>query len=68
MEGYCKMRYNLLGSGEHWFPGEKADRLEVEAAKEALKGSPFPDLIIERLQKAHELFGAEDVKRLSESE
>jgi predicted aldo/keto reductase-like oxidoreductase len=67
MEAYAKMRYNLLGSGGHWFPGMKADALETEAARKALAASPFADLILERLQEAHTLFGAEDQKRLSES-
>jgi predicted aldo/keto reductase-like oxidoreductase len=63
---YGKMRYNLLGSGGHWFPGNKADKLgEVDLA-ECLENSPHADKIPEMLAETHELLKGEQKKRLQE--
>jgi predicted aldo/keto reductase-like oxidoreductase len=56
---YGKMRYNLLGSGGHWFPGlnaAKLDELDLPLAVDA----------VARLREAHELLGGEAVKRASQ--
>ncbi len=68
MTEYGKMRYNLLGSGGHWFAGLGAghlDTLDQEALAKALKKSPFADQIVGWLREAHELLGGEAVSRLS---
>ena len=67
MLAYGQMRYNLLGDGGHWFPGNKADQLEWDKLPEALAESPVADEIIDKLRAAHEVFNSEDKKRLSES-
>lgn len=70
MTEYGKMRYNLLGSGGHWFPGLNAagiDQLNPEPLAKALKKSPFADQIVGWLQETHELLGGEAVSRLSDS-
>ncbi len=65
---YAKMRYNLLGSGGHWFPGSKADEnTDWTALQECLAHHPFATRILDTLKQGHALFNAETVNRLSES-
>ena len=57
---YGKMRYNLLGSGGVWFPGNKAENIaELGPQIIALcqkSGSPFAEKIPKVLMAAHEMF------------
>ncbi|MEA5582917.1 aldo/keto reductase [Nodularia harveyana UHCC-0300] len=64
---YAKKRYNLLGNGSHWFPGNKADRLEELNLRPSLVNSPHADKILHKLAQAHEMLAGEEVKRLSKS-
>ena len=64
---YAKMRYNLLGHGSHWFPGNKADRLEELDLRPSLANSPHADKIPHKLAQAHEMLAGAEVKRLSKS-
>jgi hypothetical protein len=61
---YGKMRYNLLGKGDHWFPGNRADKLDGLDFRTCLKKSPHATKIPAALAEAHELLGGEAVKRL----
>jgi predicted aldo/keto reductase-like oxidoreductase len=63
---YGKGRYNLLGSGGHWFPGMKLDKLDELDLRPALAQSPFPDRLLAALREARELFAGESVKRLQQ--
>ncbi|MDF5728582.1 MAG: aldo/keto reductase [Rhizonema sp. PD38] len=65
MLDYAKMRYNLLGSGDHWFPGNKADKIQELDLQECLRLNPSADKIISILSQAHQLLGGEAVQRLS---
>ena len=63
-----KMRYNLLGQADHWFPGENA----ANVAKLKPGGLPGLQPVRRRafpriLQEAHELLFEKPVKRLSQS-
>ena len=66
MLDYGKMRYNLLGNAEHWFPGTKADRVKELDLRQCLSRSPHADKIPSLLADADQLLGGKAVQRLSQ--
>lgn len=67
MVEYGKMRYNLLGNADHWFPGNKADNLNGLDFRQCLAQSLHADKIPTFLADAHQRLGGQEVKRLSQS-
>ena len=71
MEGYARARYQLLGNGSHWFPGNNANLIDVDVSEnqllKALEGHEQPNEVIKKLRILKDRFGANSTQRLSKS-
>jgi predicted aldo/keto reductase-like oxidoreductase len=65
MVEFAKARYNLLGNGGHWFPGQKAEKVKQFDLSQCLDKSPYAEKIPDLLADTHLLLQAEAMQRLS---
>jgi predicted aldo/keto reductase-like oxidoreductase len=62
---YGRTRYGMIGQAGHWVPGRNAAELPLEELRACLAHHPLPDQVLERLRRAHQLWGAAQGQRLS---
>jgi len=65
---FGKMRYNLLGNGGSWFPGNQAGEVASLDLRECLRNSPHASEIPAILKETHALLAGEERKRLQQDD
>ena len=69
LEGFARSRYQLLGNGSHWFPGNNANSLDENVSEsqllKVLEGHLQPKKVIKKLRILKEKFGEKSTQRLS---
>lgn len=66
LQEYAKMRYNLLGSAGHWFPGQNGSAVDQFDLTKVLSKSPWAEQIPAWLRETHAELYEKPQPRLSE--
>jgi hypothetical protein len=67
MVEFAQARYNLLGNGGHWFPGQQAAKIEELDLRACLVNSPHRERVPSLLADTHRLLQGDSRQRLSSS-
>ena len=71
LEEFAKSRYQLLGNGSHWFPGNNANLLDVNVCEsqllKVLESHIKPKKVIKKLRVLKDKFGDKSLSRLSKN-
>ena len=69
LEEFAKSRYQLLGNGSHWFPGNNANLLDVDVCEsqllKVLERHVKPKKVIKKLRVLKDKFGNKSLSRLT---
>ena len=69
LEDFARARYQLLGNGGHWFPGNNANLIDQGVTEsqllKVLERHIEPKKVINKLRVLKEKFGEKSIKRLS---
>ncbi len=69
MEDFVKCRYQLLGNGSHWFPGNNANEIDINVSEKELlyllKTHINPKKVIQKLRTLKDLCGGKEISRLT---
>ena len=69
LKEFAKTRYQLLGNGSHWFPGNNANLLDVDVFESQLlpllEKHINPKRVIKKIRILKEMFGEKTIRRLS---
>ncbi len=69
LEGFAKSRYQLLGNGSHWFPGNNSNLIDINVSENDLLNSlnkhMDPQKVIRIIRNLKNKFGKGDQLRLS---
>jgi predicted aldo/keto reductase-like oxidoreductase len=62
---YSRTRYSMIGNAGHWVPGRNAAQLPLAELRDCLANHPQPEVVLQKLHRAHQLWGAGKGQRLS---